>query len=245
MKELFYDKSEEIIELLWSLTEKIYGTNVTPVIPNLNIPSSSSNNDLLDEIYKEKNDNQKKFPSQIVNPNASNVNANANVDQSKSGKPLFNSAIERVKEDTRRKDRYDRHERSDRNKGRDYEYRRYDDYSSDRRDRRRRDDNNTRTMQVGDKKIVLKRRDRSRSRSRSNSLERSRDEKAFEEENYVERERPHSREQHQPYDNRSYYPNERSYYPKERGYYPVRRFARGGGRFGRYMAAPRFFDPRR
>ena len=43
MKELFYDKSEEIISFLWSLTDNIYKEK-----------EKDQNNDLLEEIYKEK-----------------------------------------------------------------------------------------------------------------------------------------------------------------------------------------------
>jgi len=54
MKELFHDKTEEIINILWDLTEKVYNLN----------PPASKDNDLLEEIYKEKNENQpKKFAS--------------------------------------------------------------------------------------------------------------------------------------------------------------------------------------
>jgi hypothetical protein len=72
-KELFQEKSEEIVNTLWNLTEKIY-----------NIGGSS---DLLEEIYKDKS--EKKYPtSQIVNPNAEHK-----------GKHIFNSAINDVRGD--------------------------------------------------------------------------------------------------------------------------------------------------
>jgi hypothetical protein len=239
MKELFYDKSEEIMNLLWTLTESLY-TKET---------SANANNDLLEEIYKEKSEVSKKFPSQIVNPNQ---------EQNKAGKPLFNSAIERVKDENfKKRDRYDRGERfvrqerydRDRNnryrQDRNYDYnRRYDDD----RGQRRRDEG--RTMQVGDKRVVLKRRnDRSKSGSPTErkDRERSRDEKPFEgnkfdrydQETYDEREP-------RPYEyNKQYYPQHpQDRFYQERGYYPVRRFARGG-RFGRFLQPPRFIDPRR
>jgi hypothetical protein len=238
MKELFYDKSEEIMNLLWTLTENIYTKETSP----------SANNDLLEEIYKEKSEVSKKFPSQIVNPN---------VDQGKTGKPLFNSAIERVKDENfKKRDRYDRGERPerqdrydrDRNRyrqDRNYDYnRRYDD---DRGQRRREEG---RTMQVGDKRVVLKRRnDRSKSGSPTDRKERdrSRDDKPIEgnkfdrydQETYDDREP-------RPYEyNKQYYPQHpQDRFYQERGYYPVRRFARGG-RFGRFLQPPRFIDPRR
>ena len=237
MKELFYEKSEEIMNLLWTLTEKIYAKEASP----------SANNDLLEEIYKDKTEISKKFPSQIVNPN---------LDQAKSGKPLFNSAIERVRDEHKRRDRsdrgerperYDRYERDDRDrnryKPRDYDYNR-NRYDEERGPRRRED---IRTMQVGDKKVVLKRKnDRSRSGSpERKERERSRDDKPMEGGNKFDRydqEGYEDREQ-RPYDyERKYYPQDRFY--TQRGFYPVRRFDRGG-RFGRFMNPPRFMDPRR
>jgi hypothetical protein len=78
MKELFHEKSEEIVNILWSLTEKIYS------------------NDLLEEIYQDKG--EKKFPSsQIINPNAEQKT-----------KHIFSSAIKDVRgEKSRRKSSQD------------------------------------------------------------------------------------------------------------------------------------------
>lgn len=208
MKELFNDKSDEIINYLWSQIEKIYG------------PSQGSN-DLLDEIYNEKNENAaKKFPSKIVNPN---------VDNNKPVKPLFTSAVERVRDERRRESGRDYRESGRYNKyDRDYrgDYRNRRDYYDGRRDRQGGD---SRTMNVGSKKIVLKSKvSRSRSGSKEKERERSR-----------EREGDLQTEQdYPPYRGEQYYP------PYRGGYFNMRRFPRGGGRFMRFMQ-PRFIDSRR
>ncbi len=200
------------MNLLWTLTESIY--------------KKENENDLLEEIYKDHD--KKKFASQIINPNANDI--------STQNKPLFNNAIDRVRDERRRRDPRDYHSKYDRydnryrpREPRDYDYRRYDD------DRRRRDDN-VRTMQVGDKKVVLKRRDRSRSRSRSDEKrERSRERNEIREDDKYEE---------QGHYQRQYYPQDRFNYA-DRGFYPVRRFASRGGRFGRFLKPPRFIDARR
>lgn len=245
MKELFYDKSEEIMNLLWTLTESLYSKET----------SASANNDLLEEIYKEKSEVSKKFPSQIVNPNQPNQPNQLNQEQTKTGKPLFNSAIERVKDENfKKRERYDRGERYDRydrdrnnryRQDRNYDYnRRYDDHQG----QRRRDEG--RTMQVGDKRVVLKRRnDRSKSGSPTERTERerSREDKPFEGNKFDRIDRYDQEEREpRPYDyNKQYYPQHpQDRFYQQRGFYPVRRFARGG-RFGRFLQPPRFIDPRR
>jgi hypothetical protein len=199
MKDIFHERAEEIITLLWTLAQNIY--------------LKGNENDLIEEIYK---DHKKKFASQVVNPN----------ENSGDSKYPHN---ERHAADMRRRDnrqnRYDRYD--NRYRPRDYDYNRK--YS----DERRRRDDNVRTMQVGDKRVVLKRKDRSRSRSNSGEkIERSRERNEIEDERYGE-------DAHYA---RNYYPQDRYY--MERGFYPVRRFMRGG-RFGRYLKPPRFIDPRR
>jgi hypothetical protein len=234
MRELFNEKSEEIMELLWNLTSNIFGVGVG-ISSNI-----STNNDLLEEIYKEKNENQllnRKFPSQIVNPNAGVEKIQP--------RQLFNSAIERVRDDKKKeRDRGDKYnnknERNYDRKGfRDYYERRGDD-----RRRNRRDDN---VMQVGDKKVVLKRRsDKSKSPSPVEKRERSRDERIQpEEEQYDDRER-FDRDREIPYGPRHYYPNDNRFYV-ERGFYPMRRFSIGRGRYaprGSFIK-PRYMEPRR
>jgi hypothetical protein len=179
MKELFHDKSEEIMNILWQLTDKIYNVG---------------SNDLLEEIYKDKD---KKFPSQIVNPNAG-----------KNNKPLFESAIEKVKEDKNKIRRK---------------------YSDDRRNEDREDDKKfkkeegVKTYTVGGKKVVIRKKNKSRSRSNERIREKEGEEEGYDKE----------------YRKGGY---EKDYYI-QRGFYPTRRGFRGG-RFMRY-AHPRYIDPRR
>jgi hypothetical protein len=249
MKELFHDKTEEIMDLLWSLTEKIYNLNTVDKSSSLN------NSDLLEEIYKDKNENQpRKFPSQIVNPNAE-TRGNFN-------KHPFNSAIEKVKDDKKRERErdFDRDRNYNNNNfrnrdNRNYQnqYRRHDDYRGYNNNRDKNyegDDRRTnrkieiRTMRVGDKQVVIKKKERSRSRSRDNDKkDRPKDEKEIiteEEQQYEEVPREYPGEQHQHYE-RNYYPG----YQNQRGYYNVRRFSRGGGRFPTRYMQPRYMEPRR
>ena len=203
MKDIFHDKSEEIITLLWSLTENIY--------------HKSNDNDLFEEIYK---DHNKKFSSQIVNPNE-------NADENKQF-----SHNDRYRNDYRRRDTRDyKYERYDpRFRSRDHDFnRRYND------DRRRREDN-LRTIPLGGgKRVILKNRERSRSRSFSEEKldNKNRERIEMDEEKYIEEQAVYAR---------NYYPQDRFY--MERGFYPVRRFMRGG-RFGKFLRPQRFIDPRR
>lgn len=104
MKDIFNDKSEEIINLLWSLTENIY--------------LKGNENDLFEEIYK---DHNKKFSSHIVNPNENSVESRQYVQN------------DRYREDVRRREPRDyKYERYDpRYRPRDYDYQRR--YNDDRR----------------------------------------------------------------------------------------------------------------
>ena len=210
MRELFYDNTEEIINILWNLSEKIYGLN---------------SNDLLEEIYKDKSDNnQKKFPSQIINPNT----------DSKSGKPLFNSAIDRVRDDKRRDDRRDNNKRH-----------RDDRYQRDREDRRkgsREEYSNFRTMKVGDKQIVIKKKQNNKSRSSSPNEKRERSREREDQEKEPREQKEYPQQQRNNQYEKEYYP--RGYPYKERGFYPMRgRFSRGG-RFASMFMPPIMF-PRR
>lgn len=243
MKDIFYDKTEEVIDLLWNLTEKFYDQPL----------NKDQNNDLLEEIYKDKNDNPKKFASQMINPNASLMT-------DKSNKPLFNSAIEKVRDDKFRDDKrepYNREYRDNRDQfpynKRGGDYRRYEDNyrgrggREDRRelDRPRRNDReeNVKTMKIGDKHVVIRKRSnvKSRSRSRSNEKkerERSREndslpqDKREERENDYERDPEYDRDYHHQrggYQQRGGYPT-RGGYPMRGGYYQPMR----GGRYPRY-----------
>jgi len=246
MRELFYDKTEEIMDLLWNLTDSIFQTK-------------SSNNDLLDEIYKEKIDTQqqnKKFPSQIINPNASDK-SQAQTTQISQTKPLFNSAIERVRDDKRGdrdfyRERVDHRYDYDRRGHRDYYDRRGEEsYKSGNNNLRDDNQHNQRTMHIGNKKIVLKRRggEKSHSSSPDYKRERSRDVEKTEDSSIKERSDPrdNSRDlkerQHIPYD-KNFYPQERFY--KERGFYNSRRFSVSRGRYApRGYMKPMYLDPRR
>lgn len=215
MRDLFSDKTDEIIDLLWTQTARIYG---------------SQSGDLLEEIYKEEGDS-KKVPSQIVNPGDRD---------SKSSKPLFNDAIGRVREDKhyRHRNKYDRNE----NYSRRYDNDR--DRNSGRDDRRRdsRRDDTFRTVNIGGKKMIIRNRRGSKSRSKSprDNRERSRDEESHHSQHYHERD-----QQMQGGDDREHgHHYGRDYYPQyQRGYYPMRRFSNRGGRYGRFMH-PRYMDPR-
>lgn len=218
IQDLFQDKTDEIINFLWTTTEKVYG---------------SGSNDLLEEIYKDKGDSNK-FPSQIVNPNEN---------QSKSSKPLFNSAIDRVKEDRNYKQHRSRN-RHDYGSGgsRDYNNsssdRRNDNYRDDRRNRKSRDES-FRTVHRGDKTILIRnKKESSRSRSRSRSRDKDRERSRDDEGSYNQQGKEHyeQRGEREHYGGGEYYPT------YQRGYYPMRRFGRG--RYARYMQ-PRFVDPRR
>ena len=229
MRELFHDKTEEIMGVLWDLTESIYNTN-----------TSSNNNDLLEEIYKEKNENApKRFHSQIVNPHP----------EAALSKP-YRGSIHHGSNDRNRDDRRDwgrgreYYPRGDNN----YGYRRSDNYhyqSKDYDDRGKRN-YEFRTMRIGDKQIVIKKQGLNRSRSRSNdrNIGRSdRNEKEYEEVVHIDREynREHSGPREMlPYD--KYY-HQPSYRGERGGYFAPRRFMRGG-RYPRYMQ-PRFMEPRR
>jgi hypothetical protein len=268
MRDLFHDKTEEIINYLWNLADKIYN----------NPQPSTNSNDLLDEIYKDKNDN-KKFPSQIVNPNA-NASTSATNESGKVNKNLFGSAIEKVRDEKRRdtrdprdtrdtrdprdsrdpRDNRDTREYSDsRDAPRDHRDRvsrdrrdldlgrRQYDYGRDREDRRRGRNkyDNPRTMQIGGKKLVLKDKGRSRSRERDREgkeKERPRDEKSPDEEEEEMREREYEKEGGYQ---KNYYPVDR--YRERVPYYQQRGYQRGRGRFttGRFMRGQRFMDTRR
>jgi hypothetical protein len=222
MRELFHDKTEEIMNVLWNLTEKIYNLN----------SSASKDNDLLEEIYKEKSENQpKRFPSQIVNPNAESTSVRP---YRTSNQPFYESS-----KDDRRRGGREYYPRDN------YNYRRNDNYHYHNRefDERGRKNYEVRTMRIGDKQIVIKKKGLNRSRSRSNDrADRSKLEKETEE--IIYEDRGNIREHHgpremQPYEKYYYQP----YHTERGGYYAPRRFMRGG-RYPRYMK-PRFMEPRR
>jgi hypothetical protein len=210
MRDLFQDKTEEILDLLWAQVEKLYG----------------SDNDILEEIYTDKN--EKKFPSSVVKPHINDTGKT---------KPLFGSAINKVKEDKgyKNKDYKDnRGNRSNRDNGNNYNTKqrtnKYDRYNKGRKEEGGND--TFRTVNVGDKKIILRNRpNRSRSGSKEGNRERSRER---EDNNYDRRED-------------SNYHYQGGYYP-QRGFYqgmnfPQRGYGRGYGHF--MMQQPRFIDPRR
>lgn len=246
MKELFHDKTEEIMNVLWDLTEKIYNPTT----------SISKDNDLLEEIYKEKNENQpKKFPSQIVNPNAESASV-----KTYSGPQLHPNEYPRYDRRRGGRDYYPREN---------YNYRRNDNYNYHNRDFHERGKKNyeVRTMRIGDKQLVIKKKGMDRSRSRSNDkggrtkLEKETEEIIYEDRGNSRdmrepremrdpreirdpREMKDMREhgaprEMQPYDKYYYQP----YHGERGGFYGPRRFMRGG-RFSRYMK-PHFMEPRR
>jgi len=225
MRELFHDKTEEIMNVLWNLTENIYNINTT----------ASKDNDLFEEIYKEKNENQpKKFPSQIVNPNADL--------QAKNYKSGYQH-VESPRDDRRRDWRKNRDYYPREN----YGYRRIESYHYQNKefDDRRKKNYEIRTMRIGDKQLVIKKKGLERSRSRSNDIsdkvnnQKEIEEVAYEERGNMRMEHPGPRVM-QPYDKFYYQPN---YHQQRGGFYAPRRFMRGG-RYGRFMN-PRFVEPRR
>lgn len=238
MRELFHDKTEEIMGVLWDLTESTY-----------NINSSSKDNDLLEEIYKEKNENQpKRFHSQIVNPNP----------EVSVIKPYQGSIQQQSNEgprDDRRRDWGRGREYYPRDNNNNYGYRRNDNYHQQNKDfdERGKRSSEFRTMRIGDKQIVIKKQGLSRSRSRSNDRINDRgDKNERETEEVVYQERSNMREhtgprEMQPYD--KYY-NQPSYRGERGGFFPRGRFMRGGRYMQpRYMQPrymePRFIEPRR
>ena len=230
MRELFHDKTEEIMGVLWDLTESVYNTN-----------TSSNNNDLLEEIYKEKNENApKRFSSQIVNPNPEVTTI----------KP-YRGAIHHPSNESPRDDR-----RRDWGRGRDYYprdnnnygYRRNDSYHYQNKefDDRGKRNFEFRTMRIGDKQIVIKKQGLERSRSRSNDRINDRpDNKEKEIEEVVQQDRGVNREYAGPREMLPYdkYYHQPSYRGERGGFFAPRRFMRGG-RYPRYMQ-PRFMEPRR
>ena len=236
MRELFHDKTEEIMGVLWDLTESTY-----------NINSSSKDNDLLEEIYKEKNENQpKRFNSQIVNPNP----------EPSVIKP-YQGSIHQQQNEGPRDDRRswgnargrDYYPRDNSNN---YGYRRNDNYHQQNKDfdDRGKRSYEFRTMRIGDKQLVIKKQGLSRSRSRSNDRSNERvDKNEKEVEEVVYQDRGNMRDhagprEMQPYD--KYY-NQPSYRGERGGFFAPRRFMRGG-RYPRYMQQrymePRFMEPR-
>lgn len=139
MRELFCNKTEEIMDLLWSLTDSIYETH-------------QETGDIVDEIYNEKNDSNKKFSSQIVNPNTNDKPKHAitSRDDGNRGERSYRGRVNRE---------YDR-----------------EDYYDNRRPRRDdyRDREGVRTIKIGDKQLVMKNKPRSRSNSKE-KRDRSRD----------------------------------------------------------------------
>jgi hypothetical protein len=236
MKELFHEKSEELINMLWNLTEKYY-----------NIQGSSST-DLLEEIYKEKQDSHStksdkkgRFPSQIVNPNS----------EERSGKQIFNSAIDKVRGEKGNNYRSNYNNYNDNRRGgyRDRDYRsggrNYDDrrgYERDDRRRSRRDDPSVTTVDLGGRQLVIKKKGRDnqpRSRSQERERERSRDMEDNREDQGQEQydQRYEQEEYYQPH-------HQDRYMPRGRGYYNPRRMQRGG-RYppGPFMRPPPFMTP--
>jgi hypothetical protein len=218
MKELFSENTVEIINLLWNLKDEIYSANSQKEI--LNQP----NNDLLEEIYKDK-----EKPRKLSNQNVQNSD-----DKSHSKPPQRDRY--RNKYDSNRRD-YERGDKPTRYRSRDYDNRRFDD------ERGRQREDQGRTMHVGGKRIVLKRKDEdSEERSKSGSQDKK-DSYRRDEDSNLEKGGEQMYDREADFEGRKFYPQDRFYV--QRGFYPpMRRFMRGG-RFGAFMNPGRFIDPRR
>lgn len=211
MQDLFQDKTEEIINILWTQVEKIYG----------------SGNDVLEEIYTTEK-NEKKFPSSVVKPH---------INDTGKSKPLFGNAINKVKEDKGYNNNNKSYKDYKNNRNKDsnnYRQRdnKYDRYNKGARNREERSET-FRTVNVGDKKIILRNK---QNKSRSGSKEGIRD-------------RSREREGESNYDKEgNNYHYQQNYYP-QRGFYQERGFPQRGYGRGNYapymMGPPGFMDPRR
>jgi len=178
---------------------------------------------------------------QIVNPNAESSSV-------KPYKSQYQPTYDSPRDDRRRggRDYYPRDN---------YNYRRNDNYHYHNRDFDERGKKNyeVRTMRIGDKQLIIKKKGVNRSRSRSNDrADRNRFEKETEE--IIYEDRGNAREvrdmrdireyagprEMQPYDKFYYH---QPYQVERGGFYAPRRFMRGG-RYMRYMN-PHFMEPRR